>query len=73
MGGTAGQVTEDSSVTPAGTLTTHGSFAFSDVELTDAHTAIVTSVNVSLSGGAPASLLCLVGLAPSHHDRGKYR
>ena len=47
-GGTAGQVIEDSSVSPAGTLSTHGSFAFSDVELTDAHTASVTNVSVSV-------------------------
>ena len=61
-GGTAGQVTEDSSVTPAGTLTTHGSFAFSDVELTDSHTATVTNVSVSVSGGASTDFIVPGGL-----------
>ena len=61
-GGTAGQVTEDSSVTPAGTLTTHGSFAFSDIELADSHTAAVTSVSVLLSGGASTDFIVPGGL-----------
>src|SRR5581483_5960958 len=61
-GGTAGQVTEDSSVTPAGTISTHGSFAFSDIELTDSHTATVTNVSVSLSGGASADFIVPGGL-----------
>ena len=53
-GGTAGQVVEDSSVSPAGTLSTHGAFAFSDIDLTDAHTVSVTAVAVS---GAPAGFV----------------
>ena len=53
-GGTAGQVVEDSSVSPAGTLSTHGAFAFSDIDLTDAHTVSVTNVAVS---GAPAGFV----------------
>ena len=53
-GGTAGQVVEDSSVSPTGTLSTHGAFAFSDIDLSDAHTVSVTAVAVS---GAPAGFV----------------
>ena len=61
-GGTAGQVVEDSSVSGSGDLSTHGSFSFSDLDLTDAHTASVTGVAVSTLGGASASLVVQGGL-----------
>src|SRR5262249_25097045 len=57
-GGTAGPVTEDSGASPSGTLSTHGSFAFSDIDLTDAHTATVTGVTIS---GAPAGFIVPTG------------
>ena len=57
-GGTAGLVVEDVSVSSTGTLSTQGSFAFSDVELSDAHIATVTGVSVTTTGGVPASFDC---------------
>ena len=64
-GGTAAQVVENSSVSPAGMLSTHGAFGFSDIDLSDAHTASVTGVTVTVSGGASTSFIVPGGLGPS--------
>lgn len=53
-GGTVGVVVEDSSVSAGKTLDTHAAFAFSDADLTDAHSAEVTDIQIS---GAPADFI----------------
>jgi VCBS repeat-containing protein len=67
-GGTAGAVIED--VTTPGTasgsadpntLSTHGAFAFNDIDLTDAHTVSVTGVSIDATG-APGFVVPAGGL-----------
>ena len=71
-GGTAGQVVEDSSVSASGDLSTHGSFSFSDLDLTDAHTASVTGVAVSTFGGDRRASLFRVGSDIYPYHLGKH-